>query len=146
MIKIKNKKIIIEAAAIIVLLILSTNIQATPDQCLSECKKGPRVPFAYLIFGMGYISSMTINGETDIKGKLNGDLYIKNEPGWGAPEDYKLYIYNRIMPKIYTKNTLPEQFILENFVGIGYIKYVNIPHSIDATKYFIIGKAMFILE
>lgn len=54
-------------------------------------------------------------------------------------------VYNRIMPKIYTKNTLPEQIILENFVGIGYIKYVNKPHSIDATKYFIIGKAMFLL-
>jgi hypothetical protein len=143
MIKKENKKIIFEAIAIVLItLILTTNVQANQEQKVHEIYINTAQPYNFLVFGWGYICSMTINGEEDKIGLLKGCLSIKNYPGWNAPENYKLYIFDKNSFKLYTKDSLPKQFTLENFSGVGYIIYINIPHVIDATKYLIIGKAV----
>ena len=140
----KMEKIIFEAVAIaLVASILTTNVQAEPKKYQLEKNNDPILPYFYFVFGKGYISEITINGETDKIGSLDGLLSVTNKPGWSSP-DYKFYVFNKTSFKLYTKNSLPEQFTLEQFSGFGYIKYINIPHSMDATKFFIVGKAVFL--
>lgn len=140
------KKIIFEAATIVlVALILTTNVQAKTEKNSVEHENGPEPPYSYFIIGKGYIGGMTINGQGEKSGKLEGDLHIWNIPGWSSP-DYKLFIFDKNMNKLLNKKTLPEEFTLQGFVGFGYIEWVNIPHHIDATKYFIIGKAIDLLK
>ncbi len=138
----KNKKITFKAIAIIlIMLLLPTNVHAGPNQFHSDQEKNPKLQYNYLIFGKGYICEITINGETTKIGLLIGDMSIKNKPGWNAPEDYLFYIFDKTSNRLYTKNTLPDQFTLQYFKGLGYINYMHIGHVIDATKYFFIGKA-----
>jgi len=138
----KNKKIIYEAVAIILItLLLATNVYAEPDQHHSVHKYNPKPQYNYLIFGKGYICEITINGETTKIGLLIGEMFVKNKPGWNAPEDYSFYIFDKESNRLYTKDILPEQFTLQYFKGLGYINYIHIGHVIDATKYFLIGKA-----
>jgi len=143
----KMKKIIFEATAImLVTLILAVNVQAETEKNSVEHENGPEPPYSYFIIGKGYISKMTINGDEDKIGKLEGDLHIENKPGWSAPADYKLFIFDKNTNKFLNKNTLPEDFTLQGFVGFGYMEYENISHLHDATKYFIIGKAIDLLK
>lgn len=147
MIKNENKKIIFEAIAmILVTLILITNVQASQEQKEHEIYINKAQPYNFLVFGIGFISDMTINGEDDKIGILKGCLSIINAPGWNTPEDYKLYIFDKNSFKLYNKDSLPKEFTLENFIGVGFIKYINLPHGIDATKYLIIGKAVNLAE
>jgi hypothetical protein len=88
---------------------------------------------------------MSINEQDEKSGWLEGVLHIWNTPGWKSP-DYKLFIFEKNTNKLLHKKTLPEVFTLQGFVGFGYIKWVSIPHHLDATKYFIIGKAIDLLE
>ena len=142
----KMKKIMCEAAAIIlVILIIAVNIQAEIKKDLIEYKNSPQPPYNYFIIGKGYIEWMTINGQEKIIGKLEGDLHILNYPGWNSP-DYKLYIFDKNTNKLLNKKTLPEECTLKGFIGFGYITYLSLPHAIDATKYFILGKAIDLLE
>jgi hypothetical protein len=141
----KMKKIIFEAiASILVTLIIAVNVQADIEKNPTEYDD-PKSSYSYFIIGKGYIGRMTINGQEEKIGKLEGDLHIWNMPGWKSP-DYKLFIFNKNTNKLLNKITLPEVFTLQGFVGFGYIKYINLPHAIDATKYFIIGKALDLLE
>ena len=143
----KNKKIIFGAIAVVLITsVLITNVQAYQEQKVHEIYNNTTQHYNFLVFGKGYICDMTINGEEDKIGLLKGCLSIINAPGWSAPENYKLYIFNKNLLKLYTKDSLPKQFTLENFSGVGYIKYINIPRSIDATKYLIIGKAVNLAE
>lgn len=147
MIKKENKKIIFGAIAIVLITsVLITNVQANQEQKVHEIDINSVKCYNFLVFGGGWICGMTINGEKEKIGLLKGFLSIKNEPGWGVPENYKLYIFDKNSFKLYTKDSLPKQFTLENFSGVGYIKYINLPHAVDATKYFIIGKAVNLAE
>lgn len=142
----KMKKIVFEAAAImLVTLILAVNVQAETKKNSVEHENGPEPPYSYFIIGKGYIGGMTINGQEEKSGKLEGDLHIWNMQGWNSP-DYKLFIFDKNTNKLLNKKTLPEEFTLQGFVGFGYIKYINYPHAIDATKYLIVGKAIDLLE
>lgn len=142
----KMKKIIFEAIALIlVTLILALNVQAFTEKNPAEYENDPESSYSYFIIGKGYIGGMNINGQEEKIGKLEGDLHIWNMPGWNSP-DYKLFIFNKNTNKLLNKITLPEVFTLQGFVGFGYIKYINLPHAMDATKYFIIGKAIDLLE
>lgn len=142
----KMKKIILEAAAItLVILIIAVNVQAETKKNLVKYENGPEPTYNYFIIGKGYIGGITINGQDEKSGWLEGNLHIYNVPGWSSP-DYKLFIYDKNTNKLLNKKTLPEEFILQGFVGFGYIKWVSIPHHLDAIKYFIIGKAIDLLE
>jgi hypothetical protein len=57
-----------------------------------------------------------------------------------------LFIFDKNTNKLLNKKNLPKEFTLQGFVGFGYIKWVSIPHHLDATKYFKIGKAIDLLE
>jgi hypothetical protein len=143
MIKKENRKIIYEAISmVVILLILITNVQASQEQKEDIIFNDKAPPNRYLVFGYGFIGDMTINGDDYKIGILKGCLSIYNGPGWNAPRGYKLYIFDVFSFKLYTKDSLPTLFTLENFNGIGYINYINIPHGFDATKFLIIGKAV----
>ena len=143
----KLKKIIFKAIAIIFTnLILAVNVQAETEKNEVEFENDFELPYSYFIIGWGYIGSMTINDQEDKIGKLEGSLYIWNMPGWKSPVNYKLIIIDKFNNKVFIKNTLPEKFTLIGLIGFGYIQYINIPHHLDATKYFIIGKAIDLLE
>ncbi len=143
----KMKKIIFEVATIIIVILINTvNVQGETKKNLLEYENGPEPPYSYFIIGKGYIWDMKLDGEENKIGILDGNLQIHNKPGWSAPENYKLIIIDKYNNKIFTKSTLPEEFTLLGFIGLGYINYVNIPHQLDATKYFIIGKAIDLLE
>jgi len=140
----KMKKVILEVAStMLVILIITVNVQAETKKNLVEFENNPELPYSYFIIGKGYISGITINGLDEKSGMLEGNLHIHNVPGWSSP-DYKLFIFDKNTNKLLNKKTLPEEFILQGFVG--YIKLVSIPHHLDATKYFIIGKAIDLLE
>ncbi len=142
----KMKKIIFKAIAIVlVTLIFTVNVRAETDKNPAEYKNDPKIAYCYFIIGKGYIGEMTINDKEENIGKVEGCLHIWNIPGWNSP-DYILFIFNKNTNKLLNKKTLPKEFMLQGFVGFGYITYINIPHSIDATKYFIIGKAIDLLE
>jgi len=141
----KNQKIIFEAVTIMLtFLIIAVNVQAETNNFV-EYENLPEPLYNYFIIGKGYIDWMTINGQEEKIGKLEGNLFILNNPGWNSP-DYKLFIFDKNTNKLLNKKTLPEVFTLHGFVGVGYIKYLSLPHAIDATKYFIIGKAIDLLE
>jgi hypothetical protein len=143
----KMKKIKFETAAIIlVILIIAVNVQAKTETYQLENENNLKFSYPYFIIGKGYIWDMKLDEEKNKIGILDGNLQIHNKPGWSAPENYKLMIIDKYNKKIITKNTLPEEFTLMGFIGLGYIKYVSIPHHLDATKYFIMGKAIDILE
>ena len=133
------------AAVTLVILIIVVNVQAETKKNLIEYENCPEPPYSYFIIGKGYIGGITINGQDEKSGRLEGNLHIHNVPGWSSP-DYKLFIFDKNMNKLLNKKTLPEVFTLQGFVGFGYIKWVSIPHHLDATKYFIIGKAIDLLE
>ncbi|KYK27598.1 hypothetical protein AYK20_02400 [Thermoplasmatales archaeon SG8-52-1] len=142
----KLKKIIFETIAIIIVtLILAVNIQAESEKNPVKYKNDPEHQYCYFIIGWGYIGGITINDQEEEIGKLEGILHIWNTPGWSSP-DYKLFIFDKNTNKLLNKKNLPEVFTLQGFVGFGYIKYVNIPHQLDATRYFLIGKAIDLLE
>ncbi|KYK33159.1 MAG: hypothetical protein AYK22_01225 [Thermoplasmatales archaeon SG8-52-3] len=138
----KNKKIIFEAVAIIiVILLLATNVYAVPDQhyLVNENEKKPQ--YNYLIFGMGFIHEILINNKTTKFGILIGEMNVKNYPGWNAPENYSFCIFDKASNVLYSKDILPKEFTLQYFKGLGFINYIHIGHVIDATRYFLIGKA-----
>lgn len=142
----KMKKIIFETIAIaIVTLIIVVNVQAETEKNPVEYENNPELPYSYFIIGWGYIGGMKINDQDEKFGKLEGSLDIWNSPGWESP-DYKLFIFNKNTNKLLDKKNLPEVFILKDFVGFGYIKEIDIPHGIIATKYFIIGQALDLIE
>jgi hypothetical protein len=142
----KTEKIIFEAIAILfVILIIAVNVQAETEKNPVGYENDHELPYSYFIIGWGYIGGMTINDQ-DIKiGKLEGSLDIWNSPGWSSP-DYKLFIFNKNTNELLNKKNLPEVFTLQGFVGFGYIEYINIPHGLIATRYFIIGKALDLIE
>jgi len=143
----KMKKIIFEATSIVlVILIIAVNVQAETKKNLLEYENGPELLYSYFIIGKGYISKITINGDEDKIGKLEGKLHIENDPGWSAPGDYQLFIFDKNINKFLNKNNLPKEFTLQGFIGFGYMKYESIPHLHDATKYLIIGKAIDLLQ
>ena len=142
----KMKKIIFEAATtMLVILIIAVNVQAVTEDNQFEHENNLKFPYSYFIIGNGFIGSMAINDQKDKIGKLEGSLYIWNSPGTNSP-DYKLFIFNKTTNKLLNKKNLPEQFTLQGFVGFGYISEMDIPHGPIATRYFIIGKAMELIE
>ena len=142
----KMKKIIFEATTImLIIFIIAVNVQAETKKDLVKYENAPKPPYSYFIIGKGYIGEITINGQEEKIGKLEGNLHIHNVPGWSSP-DYKLFIFDKNTNNLLNKKTLPEEFTLQGFVGFGYIKWVSIPHHLDAIKYFIIGKAIDLLE
>ena len=142
----KMKKIIFEPATIVlVFLIIAVNVQAMTENNQLEHENKLKYIYPYFIIGNGFIGSMAINDQKDKIGKLEGSLYIWNSPGTNSP-DYKLFIFNKSTNKLLNKKNLPEQFTLQGFVGFGYISDMNIPHGPHATRYFIIGKAMELIE
>jgi len=137
------KKIIFEATAImLVTVIIAVNVQAETKDKPVENENDYEMPYSYFIIGSGYICHMTINGEENKIGKLEGELHIVNKAGWSTPWGYKLLIFNKNTNKILTKKTLPEEFTLYGFIGFGYMTYEDIPHAHVATKYFITGNAL----
>lgn len=142
----KMKKIIFEAATtMLVFLIIAVNVQAMTENNQLEHENNSRFTYPYFIIGNGFIGSMSINDQKHKIGKLEGILYIWNNPGTNSP-DYKLFIFNKTTNKLLNKNNLPEQFTMKCFVGFGYILEMDIPHGPIATRYFIIGKAMELIE
>lgn len=140
---VKNKKNIFEAIAILLVIsIITTNVQAITEKNPIEHKDNVKPQYYYQIFGIGYISYMTIDEKEDKYGILKGDLYIENEPGWSANINYKLFVFDKNNNTLLTKKTLPGEFTLQNFVGFGLIDFEDMPHYHVATKYFIIGKAV----
>jgi hypothetical protein len=142
MINNKNKKNIFKVVTIIIVIsLLATNIYAGPNQQNLVDENEKKSPYNYLIFGKGFINKIFINGKTTKIGLLIGEMSVNNYPGWNAPENYSFYIFDKESNKLYTKDILPKQFTLQYFKGIGYINFIHIGHVIDATRYFLIGKA-----
>ena len=136
------KKIIFEATA----LILGTMIIISGTQVSSlkiyesayEIQPEAQKNNIMIFFGFGYIESLTIDGKDDLKGVIKGNISIENT-GTAALIPYFLFIKDRVNNKIELKWSLPEEFVLKNFSGVGKIKYYQAPHGPDWEEFFLIG-------
>lgn len=139
------KKIIFKAVAILfVVLILTPNLQAGPDHKQIDKEKDPESSYQFSIFGMGLINFITINGNDHKTGLFKGELYVVNKKGNNIAIPYLLFIKDKTSNKLYTKKTLPEQFTLINFTGLGHIDYTDIPRNgPEYTTFFLVGKAQY---
>lgn len=138
----KNKKIILEATALILgtMIIISgtqvssLKISKSSYELESEFQHNNNMIF----FGIGNIGLLTIDGKYDLEGVINGNISIENT-GSGTFIPYFLFIKDTINNKIKLKWSLPEEFILKNFSGVGKIYYYQPPHGPDWTEFFLIG-------
>ena len=138
-----NKKIILEATALslgILIIILGTQVSSLKNtESAFELKSEIQHNNNMIFFGFGHISPMTIDGEYDLKGVINGNISIKNKDS-NTWLPYFLLIKDTVINKIKTKWSLPEGFLLKNFSGIGLINYNWIPRDGPKwTEFFLIG-------
>ena len=138
----KNKNMFLKAAVLtlgIMIIISSTQVLSlkvteSEYEMQTESKHTKNMTF----FGFGNIKSLTVDGEYDIKGIINGNISIQHSP-FGFPYSYCLFIKNNFNKKIELKWKLPEKFILKKFSGFGKIYYYPAPHGPDWTKFFLTG-------
>ena len=136
------KKIIFEAIALIVgtMIIISgaqvssLKISKSSYELKSEVQQNNNMIF----FGFGHIEKLTIDGKYDLKGVINGNISIDNTR---TPSiiPYFLFIKDRVNHKIELKWSLPEEFVLKNFSGLGKIERWYIPREPDLTEFYLIG-------
>jgi len=137
----KNKKIILEATALILgtmMIISGTQVSSLKiSKSVYELKS--EVQHNNMIFfGFGNIGYITIDGQDDLEGVINGNISIENT-GSGTFVPYFLFVKNTTNNKIKLKWSLPEEFVLKNFCGVGKIDYYQAPHGPDWTAFFLIG-------
>jgi len=138
----KNKKIILEAAALIIgIMIIMSSTQVSSlkiSKSAYEIQPETQQNNNMIFFGFGNIGFLTIDGKYDLKGVINGNISIENTcSGSGIP--YFLFIKNTVNNKIKLKWTLPKEFVLKNFSGVGKIEHYQAPHGPDWTEFFLIG-------
>jgi hypothetical protein len=141
--KMNNKKIILGATALILgtmIIISGTQVSSLKiSKSAYELKPEIQHNKNMIFFGFGHISPMTIDGEYDLKGVINGNISIKNKCS-NTWLPYFLLIKDTVMNKIKTKWSLPGEFLLKNFSGIGLINYNWIPRDGPKwTEFFLIG-------
>ncbi|UCD14303.1 MAG: hypothetical protein JSW60_02505 [Thermoplasmatales archaeon] len=140
----KNKKIILEATALILGTIIIISGTQVSSLKVSECKYEMQTESLQnnniIFFGFGYIDYLSIDGKYDLKGVINGNISIKNKYS-GTLIPYFLLIKDTLNNKIKLKWSLPEYFVIKNFSGVGKIKYYQAPHGPDWTEFFLIGYA-----
>jgi len=137
-----NNKIILEATALIlgILIIISgtqvssLKITESAYKLKSEIQHNNNMIF----FGFGNIGYISIDGKDDLKGVINGNVSIERT-GYSSWFSYFLFIKDLVNNKIILKWSLPEEFVLKNFSGVGKIDYYQAPHGPDWTRFFLIG-------
>ena len=139
----KNKKIILEAATLIfgtMIIISGTQVSSLK---VSESEYGMQNESKQnnnmIFFGFGHISLITIDGKDYLKGVIKGNISIENSASqtW-IP--YFLLIKDNVNNLIELKWSLPEEFILKNFTGVGMIEFNDIPRNgPEWTGFFLMG-------
>jgi len=136
------KKIIFEATALILgtmIIISGTQVSSLKiSKSAYELKSEVQQNNNMIFFGFGYIESLTIDGKYNLKGVINGNISIENSRS-GTWIPYFLLIKDRVNNKIELKWSLPEEFVLKNFSGVGKIRYYQAPHGPDWEEFFLIG-------
>ncbi len=138
----KNNKIILEATALILgtmIIISGTQVSSlkiyeSAYEIQSEAQKN----YNMIFFGFGNIGCLSNDGKYDLKGVIKGNISIENT-GSGTWIPYFLLIKDTVNNKIKLKWSLPEEFVLKNFSGVGKIEYYQAPHGPDWTEFFLIG-------
>jgi uncharacterized protein YjfI (DUF2170 family) len=138
----KNKNIMLEATVLIIGTILlisgpivsSMTIPNNGYEFQSESQQNNKI-----FFGFGHIGLITIDGKDYLKGVINGNISIKNT-GSQTWIPYFLVIKDKVNNITELKWSLPEEFILNNFSGIGKINYYDIPRGgPEWTAFFLMG-------
>ena len=143
MIKMKNKKIVLEAGALIfVTMIIISGIQVSSLK-VTESEYEMQIESEQnnnmIFFGFGQINLITIDGKDYLKGVIKGNISIENTASqtW-LP--YFLLIKDNVNNLIELKWSLPEEFVLKNFSGAGTIIFNDIPRNgPEWTGFFLIG-------
>jgi hypothetical protein len=138
-----NKKIILGATALILgtMIIISGTQVSSLKISKSEYELKPEIQHNknMIFFGFGNIDYITIDGEDDLKGVINGNVSIEQTGYYFGWFSYFLFIKDTVNNKIILKWTLPEKFVLKNFSGLGEIDYYQAPHGPDWTNFFLVG-------
>jgi len=139
----KNNKIILEAIAIILGIMIITSCTQVLSLKASESEYEINTEFEQnnnmIFFGFGHINLITIDGKDYLKGLIKGNISIENTASqtW-VP--YFLLIKDNVNNLIELKWTLPEEFLLKNFSGAGKIIFNDIPRNgPEWTGFFLIG-------
>lgn len=139
----KNKNLILKAT----ILTLGTIIFISCTQVLSkniskstyELQPSAQQNNNMIFFGFGHIGLITVDGEYYLNGNIKGNISIENTYS-GTLIPYFLLIKDKVNKKIELKWSLPEEFVLKNFSGVGIIRHDWIPHSTnDWTEFFLMG-------
>lgn len=93
------------------------------------------------LIGIGHIYEITIDGCSDAKGSIIGNLSIINKKSPTIKIGYFMFIVDTVDNKIFTKRMLPKHFELKNFSGIGKIESCWIPRNPEWTDFYLIGTA-----
>ena len=82
-----------------------------------------------LVFGKGICLQILINGKPnkDASGIIRADLNIGNSDGFAPWKGYDLWIYDLKTGEIRSKEELPGEVHLTNFIGFGFIDNCQIP-------------------
>jgi hypothetical protein len=131
-----NEKIIFEVTTLLLgtmIVISSLQIPKSAYELKSEVQQNNNMIF----FGFGNIKNLTVDGKNDLKGVIRGNASIDNSNKIWIP--YFLLIIDKVNKKIDIKWSLPEEFVLKNFSGVGRIIYYPALHSPDWTHFKLIG-------
>ena len=135
------KKIIFEATVLILgamIVISGTQVSSLQiPKSTYKLKSEVQQNNNMLFFGIGNIKELTVDGKNDLKGFIRGNVSIDNSNKLWIP--YFLLIIDRVNKKMDIKWELPEEFVLNNFCGVGKIIYYSAPHSPDWTHFKLIG-------
>jgi hypothetical protein len=137
----KTKKIIFEAVALtLVIILLATAYSESINASFVDNIKSKEQQKEYFIMAVGKCKKIQLNGEDTSIGYLKGSLKVYNSHVFGTIENYQIILIDKCENKIMYKQDLPKVFTLNNFKGLGLIKWIPFPHS-PCSKFQFIGTA-----